>query len=136
MFLLHLVAHKFFGWCRHYKIFKSNVLLPSPSYVIIQVPSVSQKILLCISKPSTFLSSITSYENKCLRKRLNSSMFHPKNKLLIYLLNLFPGKHLNISDKSWELSLPLLSNVLNFRRLNFLCWFYKGKSHIYVIFCE
>ena len=132
MWLPHHVASNFFGWCRLYKTFKSNFHLPYPLCVIIQVPSVSQRILLCIPRPSTFLSSITSYVNKCLNKRWNWSMFPPKNKLLIYLLNLFPGKHSNISDKSWELSLPLRrSDLLKFKILNWIRGFHKGQSRIY-----
>ena len=126
MWLSHHVAHSFFGRCRHYKIFKLNFFHPSPSYVIIQVLLVFRKILLCTPKPSTILSSITSYVKKCLRKRLN--------KLLIYLLNLFPWNHLNISDISWELYLPHLSNLLDFRRLNSVRRFLKDKSSIYVSF--
>jgi len=102
---LHLVAHNFSRWFKHYKICQSNVLHPSPSYLIIQVLLVFQKIMSCTPKPSTFPLSITFYENKCLRKRLNWSRFPLKNKLLIYLLNPFLEKHLNIWDRNWELSL-------------------------------
>ena len=104
-------------------------------YVIIQASLVYRKILLCIPRPSTFLSSITSYVNKCLNKTLSWNMFPPKNKLLICLLNFFPGKHSNTSDRSWELSLPLLSNLLNFRRVISVHWFHKGESRMYASFC-
>lgn len=118
MWLLHIYAHKFSRWCKHYKIFKLDVLHPSPSYVIIQVLLIFWKTLLCTPRPSIFLLSITLYENKCLRKRLNWNMFSPKNKLIIYLLNLFLEKHLNISDKIWEFFLPHLALKTSLFRLH------------------
>lgn len=41
-------------------------------------------------------------QEKCLNKSLNWSIFPPRNMLLIYSLNCFPERHLNISYISWE----------------------------------
>ena len=84
---MHLAAQNYFGWCKHWKTFRSHALHPSPFYVIIQVPWVFQKILSCTPRPSTYPLSTIFYKKKCLNKRLNWSMFPPKNRLLIYSLN-------------------------------------------------
>jgi len=102
MWLLHLAANNYFGWCKPCKTFRSHVIHPSPFYVIIQVPSIFQRIQSCTPRPSTYPSNTIFYENKCLDKRSNWSMFPPKNRLLIYSLNHCLETHLNISDKSWE----------------------------------
>ena len=102
MWLLHLAAHNSFVLCKHCKTFRSHVIHPFPFYVIIQAPSVFQKIQSCIPRPSTYPSNIIFYMKKCLNKRSNWSMFPPKNRLLIYSPNHCPEKHLSISDRSWE----------------------------------
>ena len=54
----------------------------------------------------------------------------------IFLLSYIPGKHLNISDRSWEFSLPLRrSDLLKFKKLNWIHGFPKGQSHIYASLC-
>ena len=68
-----------------------------------QVQSASQRILLCIQKPSTYQSSIIFSENKYLNRRSNWSMFLLRNKLLIFSPNHCPGTLLSTSGKSWGL---------------------------------
>lgn len=114
--LLHIAAHNYCRWCKHYKIIKSHVLHPSPFYVIIQLWLVFRKIESCTQRPRTYPLSMTFYENKCLNKRLNWCTFPPKNNLLIYLWNLFSENNLNISDKISELFLPHHAAKTSFQR--------------------
>jgi hypothetical protein len=59
----------------------------------------------CIQKQNIFQSSITSSERKSQNKMSNWSILAQKNKLQIYLQNLFLEKYLSILDKNWGWSL-------------------------------
>ena len=103
------VVLKSFGWNKLCKIFKYNSMSLFPYSVTTPVPSTSPRILSCIKKQNTFRSNIILLENKLLKRISNLSMFVQKNKLLIYSLNLYLVKHLNIFSWSFTFSQVLIT---------------------------